>query len=148
MSVVILPSYEAIINARLTVVNGGTIMNVKSILEDIGNGFKKFFTGAEKVAVAAEPFIDIAFPGIASLYNTTVAAVGAAENAAIAAGAQNATGTQKLSMVTSSIEGSFNAYWASLGHKTNPTQTDIETYINAVVATLNAIPASSATSTS
>ena len=70
-----------------------------SILTGVAHGFKKFFGGAVKVAQAAEPFVDIAFPGIAMLYNTTVNEVAKAEAAAIAAGSQTGTGAQKLAMV-------------------------------------------------
>lgn len=116
-------------------------MSLKSILSDIGNGLKTFFTDADKVATAAEPFVDIAFPGVAALYNTTVTAVGNAETAAIAAGAQSGSGAQKLAAVVASIESDFNAYWKSIGNTTSAPQSTIENYVNAVVASLNAIPA-------
>lgn len=114
-------------------------MSFTSILGDIGKGLKVFFTGTVKVAEFAEPFVDVIFPGIAPLYNTTVTAVAHAETAAIAAGAQNGTGAQKLAFVVSSIEGDFNAYAAANGLPA-PTAAVIETYVNAVVASLNAIP--------
>ena len=81
-----------------------------TILSDIGHGLKLFFTGAVTVAKAAEPVVDILFPGVSVLYNTTVNAVAAAESAAIAAGSQNGTGVQKLAMVVASIENDFAAY--------------------------------------
>jgi hypothetical protein len=115
----------------------------KSILSDIGKGLQKFFTVAVKVGQAAEPFVDIAFPGISGLYNATVNAVAAAENAAIAAGQQNGTGAQKLAYVVGVIEADFNAYAAANGIAT-PSQTVIENWVNAVVAGLNAIPSSTA----
>lgn len=120
-------------------------MSIKSILDDVGSALKTFFTGAVKVAEAVEPFIDLAFPGLAALYNATVAAVAGAEASAALAGAQTGTGAQKLALVVSSIETSFNAYWKSIGNTTTPTQAQIEAYVNAVVASLNAIP-SAATS--
>ena len=43
-----------------------------TILSDIGHGLKLFFTGAVTVAKAAEPVVDILFPGVSVLYNTTV----------------------------------------------------------------------------
>lgn len=112
----------------------------KSILSDIGHGLEKVFQIGVVIATDAEPFVDMAFPGISVLYNATVSAVGAAESAAIAAGQQNGTGAQKLALVVSSIEGSFNTYWTSLGNKTPADLTTIENWVNTVVAGLNAIP--------
>jgi len=112
----------------------------KTILDDIGNTLKKAFTVGVEVAKAAEPFVDVAFPGIAALYNTTVTAVGNAENAAIAAGAQTGTGAQKLAAVVAAITPAFAAYAVSQGLPA-PTVATITNYANAVVATVNAIPA-------
>jgi hypothetical protein len=114
-------------------------MSFKSILSDIGRGLKVFFTDATKVAQLAEPIVDIAFPGIALLYNSTVNAAIGAENAAIAAGAQNGTGPQKLAWVTSAISADFAAYAKANGIAYN--EATVQSWINAVVATLNAIPA-------
>lgn len=102
----------------------------KSILSDIGNGLKHFFTEAVTVATAAEPFVDSLFPGISSLYDSVLAEVAKAETAAIAAGAQNGTGAQKLALVVQAITAQFPQY----------TPATITTIINGVVAGLNAIP--------
>lgn len=112
----------------------------KSILSDIGNGLKKFFGVAETVAKAVEPIIDVAFPGIASLYNATFTEVGNAETAAIAADAQSGTGAQKLAAVVAAITPYFTQYAQQNGLPA-PTTTVITNYVNAVVASLNAIPA-------
>lgn len=112
----------------------------KSILSDIGNGLKKFFSVVDSVAKAAEPIVDVAFPGIAGLYNATVAEVGNAETAAIAAGAQSGTGAQKLAAVVAAITPTFTQYAAANGLSA-PTASIITNYVNAVVASLNAIPA-------
>lgn len=124
----------------ITEVNMATF---KTILDDIGNALKKAFSLGIEAAVVAEPIVDIAFPGIAALYNTTVGAVATAETGAIAAGAQTGTGPQKLAFVVASIEQAFNAYAAANKLQT-PTQAVIENYVNAVVASLNAIPAATA----
>ena len=113
----------------------------KSILSDIGNGLKKFFGVAVTVAQDAEPIIDIAFPGIASLYNLTVSEVAKAEAAAVAAGQQNGTGAQKLALVIQAITPVFQQYAAQSGIPSAQQTTTITTWVNAVVATLNAIPA-------
>ena len=115
-----------------------------SILSDIGNSLKKFFTGATAVAEAAAPIIDIAFPGIAGLYNSTVTAVVNAETAAIAAGQQNGTGPQKLAAVVAAVTPAFHSYATANGLVT-PTSATVEAYVNAVVAGLNAIPAAATT---
>jgi hypothetical protein len=112
----------------------------KSILSDIGNGLKKFFTVVVGAAQTAEPIVDTIFPGVAALYNTVVSAVASAEAAAVAAGVQNGTGAQKLALVVASVESSFNTFASANGLPAPTTQT-IENYVNAVVASLNAIPA-------
>ena len=102
----------------------------KSILSDIGNGLKKFFSVADTVAVAVEPFVDQLFPGIAPLYNLVLSEVGKAEAAAVAAGAQNGTGAQKLALVVQAVAAQFPQY----------TPAQLTVIINGVVAGLNAIP--------
>lgn len=112
----------------------------KSILSDIGSGLKKFFSVAVEAAQVAAPFVDVAFPGIGPLYTATVAAAAQAEAAAVAAGQQNGTGPQKLAMVVATIEKQFQTYAAANGIS-SVTVTTIENWVNAVVASLNAIPA-------
>ena len=110
-----------------------------SILSDIGKGLKKFFTVATEVAQVAEPFVDVVLPGIAPLYNATLAAVVKAESSAIAAGSQNGTGAQKLALVVQSIETDFAAYATAQGISYNAAT--VQAWVSAVVATVNAIPA-------
>lgn len=118
--------------------------NFKTILSDIGSGLKKFFSLAIPAAAAAAPIVDVAFPGISALYDTTVAAAAQAEAAALAAGASSgSSGAQKLALVVSAIEAQFKSYAAANGIA-NVTVTMIENWVNAVVASLNAIPASTA----
>lgn len=111
----------------------------KTILQDIGHGLKVFFTDATRVAQAAEPIVDLALPGIGTLYNATVNAAVNAENAAIAEGSQSGTGPQKLALVTAAISSAFAEYAVVNGIKYD--QATVQAWINAVVATLNAIPA-------
>ena len=113
----------------------------KTILDDIGTGLKKFFGVAVTVAQAAEPIIAVAFPGISVLYNATVNEVAKAEAAAIAAGAQTGSGPQKLALVIAAIEPVFQEYAAQTGIPAAAQTTAITNWINAVVASLNAIPA-------
>lgn len=112
-----------------------------SILTAVGHGLKKFFGIAVVAAQAAEPIIDVAFPGVATLYNLTVAEVVKAEAAAIAAGQQNGTGAQKLALVVQAITPIFQQYASQTGIPSSQQEQTIVNWINAVVASLNAIPA-------
>jgi len=112
----------------------------KSILDDIGHGFKVFFEVATKAAEVAEPVIAIAFPGISGLYDATVNEVVNAENAALAAGAQSGTGPQKLAMVVAAVLPTFQTY-AVQNNMPTPTIATVTAWVNAAVASLNAIPA-------
>jgi hypothetical protein len=116
-------------------------MSFKSILSDIGNGIKKVFTVGDAVAKDAEPFVDLAFPGVAPLFNAIVQQVGLAEASAAAAGEQTGTGAQKLAVVMQSIEGSIANFEKTNNVTTPMTQEQIEAAANAVVAFLNALPA-------
>jgi hypothetical protein len=115
----------------------------KTILSDIGTGLKKFFGIAVDAAKAAEPIVDIAFPGISVLYNATVNEVASAEAAAIAAGAQSGTGAQKLALVVAAVTPYFQQYATAQGLPA-PTVATITAWVNAVVAGLNAIPSATA----
>ena len=70
-----------------------------TFLQKLGHDLAMIFKIGTAVAVAAEPIINVAFPGWAALYDTTVQMVQQAEAAAVNAGAQNGTGAQKLAMV-------------------------------------------------
>ena len=113
-------------------------MSVQSILSDIGHAIEKVFTGAVKVAQVAEPFIDVAFPGVASLYNATVNEVANAEVISIAANAQTGSGAQKLTIAVANITPTFLTYAKQNGINVSPTT--ITNWVTAVVATLNNIP--------
>ena len=117
------------------------VMSFKSILSDIGHGIKNVFDAGQIAAKAAEPFVDLAFPGVAPLFNSIVQQVGMAEAAAAAAGAENGTGAQKMALVLKSIETSIANYEKTNNLATPMTQVQIEAAANAVVAFLNALPA-------
>jgi len=112
-----------------------------SILSNIGHALKVFFTGAVKVATAAEPFVEAVFPGTAPLFTAITTAVGNAESNAIAAGAQNGTGPQKLALVVASVTKDFTAYEVANGITVPHTQTQIEAAVNGIVAFLNNLQA-------
>ncbi len=115
-----------------------------TFLQHVGNFFKTVFADATHVAVAIEPVVDIAFPGISTLYNATVQAVATAETAGAAASATGGNGVAKLAAVTAAIEPIAIAYLKGQGIAANAAQ--IEAWTNAVVATLNALPAPAAVS--
>ena len=108
-----------------------------SLLQHVGKFFKVIFSDATKVAEIAEPVVDIAFPGIASLYNFTVQQAALAETAA--KGAKGA-GAQKLAAVIAAVL-PYAAAALKKDGVPEPTEAQIEAYVNAVVASLNALPA-------
>ena len=112
-----------------------------TFLQHVGNFFKTIFTDATHLAVAVEPIVDVAFPGIGTLYNATVQAVATAETAA---GAATGSGPKKLAAVTAAIEPIAVAYLEGQGITASAAQ--IQAWTNAVVATLNALPAPAAKS--
>jgi len=122
-------------------------MSFLSVLSNIGKGIEKFFAAEapvidaiDKVAVKAEPFVDVAFPAVAPLFNGIVGEVGKAEALAVAAGKQSGTGAQKLSLVITGAQGFVADYEKAAGVKLEPAQ--VTSAINAVVAFLNSLPAS------
>ena len=121
-----------------------TIMSFKSILADVGTKIKHFFVAGEKIAQAAEPFVDTMFPGVGPLFNTVVTGIGTAEVAAEAAGAQNGSGPQKLAFVVQSVEQSF-INWANQNGYKIPDQTQITNAVNGAVAFVNSLSAEPAT---
>ena len=123
-------------------------MSLKSILSEIGHGLEVFFGDAVKVAVLAEPIVDIALPGISALYYASLSEIVAAENAAIAAGKQSGTGAQKLALVLASpaFQTALTAFEQTAGVTLS---TAAQTaWINAIVAMLNTIPPSAASGSS
>lgn len=108
-----------------------------SFLQHVGSIFKTILTDATKIAGIAEPVVDIAFPSVAGLYNFTVQQAALAETAA--AGAQG-VGTQKLAAVVAAVTPYATAALKNDGVPA-PTTDHITNYVNAVVASLNALPA-------
>jgi hypothetical protein len=115
---------------------------MNTFLQHVGGFFKSIFKGAIKVAEVTEPVVDIAFPGVASLYNFTVQQAALAETAA--EGAKGA-GAQKLAAVIAAVLPYATSALKADGVP-EPTKAQIEAYVNAVVASLNALPAPVSTS--
>lgn len=109
----------------------------QDFLQKLGGWFKNKFVPVAKVvatdltvaAQVAEPFVDVAVPGIAALYHTTLQMVIQAEG--VAAGATG-VGVQKLSSVVSGLEPIAIPYLKSIG-VSNPTTSQIEAYVQSVV---------------
>lgn len=115
---------------------------MSSFLKHVGNFFKTLFVDATKIAKAAEPIVDIAFPSVANLYNFTVQQASLAETAA--AGVSGA-GEQKLAAVIAAVTPYATSALKADGVPA-PTSAQITAYVNAVVASLNALPAPVASS--
>lgn len=114
-------------------------MSFTSVLQHIGSALKTIFTFGTQVAAIAQPIITVAAPGISALYNTTLTEVIKAESLAAAAGATQGTGAQKLAAVLTAITPVATEYFQSQGIKVDSTV--LTNWTNAVVASLNAIPA-------
>lgn len=115
-----------------------------SFLEDIGrdfkNGLKKIAPLATAIAQAAVPEIEALDPALGAVFSTVVATVSTVEQKFAAMGQQNGTGTQKLAQAITILEPVVSQSFAAAGKASDTTT--VTNYINAVVAFLNAIPAS------
>lgn len=124
---------------------------VVTLLDEAGAKILTFFKKdinpiiqeGDVLAKDAEPIVDMAFPGIGVLFNATVAAVGNAEAAGQAASTTGGNGAQKLASVLSAIEPLAVAYLAQQGITASSAQ--IQAWVNAIVAALNALPAAGTT---
>ena len=108
---------------------------LETILENAGKIFTDAFKETDKVAVKAEPFVDIAFPALATVYNA--AANGAAAAIAAATPVVDATKseTDNLIAVTLAVEPVLVKYAASAG-LTVPTTAQVLQYAAALVIKL------------
>jgi hypothetical protein len=107
-----------------------------TLLQHVGNFFKKALGIAVTVAKDAEPIVDLAFPAIAPLYNS---AVGLAVGAEAMAPTLTGTGAQKLAQLSASLLPQVTA-WAAANGIVWPAE-DITKWASAVVDTMNLIPA-------
>ena len=112
-----------------------------SILSNIAKGLKAFFSNpvVKEVETIAIPLEETLFPSTIPLISGIMVEVGKVEALSASVGMQTGSGAQKLAMVTQTAESVFNDYEAARGVKINPAGK--ETIINAVVAILNALPA-------
>ena len=109
-----------------------------SFLEAIGKDFKKGLDYIIPIASAASVGISVVNPALGGLIQTSLATVISVEQKFAAAGAQTGTGAQKLSdavtILYPAFESTFKQYGVSID------KTHVETYVNALVAALNAFP--------
>ena len=110
---------------------------MSTFLKHVGTFFKTLFTDATKLAQVAEPIVDLAFPSVASLYNFTVQQASLAETAATGV---SGAGEQKLAAVIAAVT-PYAASALKADGVPAPTAAQITAYVNAVVASLNALPA-------
>ncbi len=84
-------------------------------IQNIGKVFEKVFVDVDKAAVVAEPFVDIAFPIIAPLYNAAANGAAAATTAAKSAVVSTNTPVQNLVAIAAAIEPVLNQYATEAG---------------------------------
>lgn len=85
----------------------------------IGHFFVKAFTNPTAIRLEAS-VADLILPGFSPLINSAATAIVNAETAAIAAGFQNGTGTQKLAIAVSMFQSTYNAWAAQNGLSQEP----------------------------
>ena len=113
----------------------------KSFWQKLESVLTEIFKVSTDVADAAEPIIDIEFPGISGLYNLSVAAAINAENAADAAASTQTTEAAKLAAVIATVT-PILIQAAAAGGLPAPTTAQIDAYATSV---LNGITALSST---
>lgn len=116
------------------------------VLNKVEKDAEKVFQDVFKVAVAAEPAVDLSLAAtgnaaVAALYNQTVTAVGLAEQAAVTAGL-NKAGAVKQAAVAESIASSVDAIEKTFGVKV-----DVGPWIDAAVNGLKSLSATTPTTT-
>ena len=106
-------------------------------IQNIGKIFQKVVIDADDVAVVAEPFVDIAFPVIAPIYNAAANGAAAATAAAKSAVVSTNTPVQNLVAIAAAIEPILNQYATEAGLSA-PTLTVLMQYAQALQTALTA----------
>ena len=106
-------------------------------IQNIGKVFEKVFVDVDKAAVIAEPFVDIAFPVIAPLYNAAASGAATATAAAKSAVVSTNTPVQNLVAIAAAIEPILNQYATEAGLSA-PTLTVLMQYAQALQTALTA----------
>ena len=107
-------------------------------LEDVGKVFLKILADCDKAAVIAEPFVDVAFPALAPIYNA--AANGAAAGLTAGKSAYNPAGTDEENVVAIALAVEpVVVQYAQTSGLPAPTTAQILKYAQALAASLKAI---------
>ena len=110
---------------------------LEQTLENIGKGFVKVFEGVDKAAVTAEPFVDIAFPPLAGIYNSAANGAAAAIKAGQGAYNPQASDTDNLLAIALAVEPLLVQYAQQAG-LTAPTTGTVLQYAAALQKSLAA----------
>jgi hypothetical protein len=88
---------------------------LEATLETIGRAFVDIFKDVDKVARAAEPFVDIAFPALAPVYNASANGADAAITAAKNAVSSTNTDSENLLAIAIAVEPVLAKFAADAG---------------------------------
>lgn len=110
-----------------------------SFLKSVGSAFKKGLPIVIKAAQIADVGISIVNPALGGIINTSIATVLNVEQKFAAMGQQSGTGPQKLAEAVNILYPAFEQVFSQYGVQID--NTHVETYLNAIVAALNAFPA-------
>lgn len=110
-----------------------------NFLDHVGSVLKKIFHIGEEAAIIARPFIDVAFPEIAPLYNSAFGLMGALQAAVVST---PGAGTLKLAALVSAMTPQIEAF--TKANNIQWSKADIEKWASLVVETVKLIPAPSA----
>lgn len=109
----------------------------ETALQNICKVFVNIFKDVDRVAVLAEPFVDIAFPQLAPLYNAgangAAAAIGAAKKVYVPA----ATDSENLVAITAAVEPILQQFATASG-LTTPTIATVLAYAQALQQSIKA----------
>ena len=111
---------------------------LESTLENIGKGFVKILSEVDKVGVIAEPFVDLAFPSLAAIYNAAANGAATARSAGEAAIKATNTPEQNLAAAAIAVEPVLVQFAASAGLSA-PTTATILAYAQALLASMKIV---------
>jgi len=110
-----------------------------TFLQKVGQDFKKGLSVILPIAEAAVPVIAVGNPALAGILQTSIATVIGVEQKFAAMGQQTGTGTQKSAEALTILYPAFEQIFAQYGVQID--KGNVEAYIDAIVAALNAFPA-------
>jgi hypothetical protein len=111
----------------------------ESFLSAVGRDFKKGLDVILPIASAAAAGLTVVNPALGGILTTSIGVVIATEQKFAAMGQQNGTGSQKLAESVSLLYPAFEQIFSQYGVSLD--KSHVETYVNAIVAALNAFPA-------